>query len=358
MPENAREFGPLQKLMDDPEISEIMVNGPEYVFIEKHGKRTKTDVKFGSEEEVLKLIQGMYSLRGKRVDKDVPYADVCLEDGTRVNTIISPISRFGIAVTFRKFSKEINSLDDLVKKGTLNQRAADLLVAAVKGKINILFSGGTGVGKTTLLQMLSRYFAGNERVITIEDAAELKLDQENVISLETRTPDRDGKGGISLRDLIRNALRMSPNRIVVGEVRGAEAIDMLQAMAVGHTGTIGIIHGNSARDVIARLETMVLMSGINLPLWEIRKLIASTVNMVVHIEKMKDGVRRVTHITEIRGLDREEIQFNDLFMFETKKVEPDGSIIGELKPAIRYFPLFFQQFQKLGLLSEKIFSNE
>jgi pilus assembly protein CpaF len=206
--------------------------------------------------------------------------------------------------------------------------------------------------------MLSAYFAPEERVITIEDAAELKMEQENVISLETRTPDREGKGGVSLRDLIRNSLRMAPDRLVIGEVRGAEAIDMMQAMATGHKGTIGIIHGNSARDVIARLETMVLMSGINLPLWEIRKMISATINMVVHVDKMKDGVRRVTHITEIRGLDREEIQFNDLFIFETKKIEPDGKIIGELKPAIRYFPVFFQQFQKLGLISDKIFSNE
>jgi pilus assembly protein CpaF len=300
----------------------------------------------------------MYGARGKRIDKDVPYADVCLENGTRVNTIISPLSRFGIAVTFRKFSKEIEGLEDLVRLGTLNQKAEDLLIACIKGKINIIFSGGTGVGKTTLLQMLSRYFAADERVITIEDAAELKLDQENVVSLETRTPDRDGKGGVSLRDLIRNALRMSPNRLVLGEVRGAEAIDMLQAMAVGHKGTIGIIHGNSARDVIARLETMVLMSGINLPLWEIRKLITSTINMVVHLEKMKDGVRRITHLTEIRGMEKEEILFNDLFVFQAQRVEPDGKIIGELKPAIRYYPLFFQQFEKLGLLNTKIFSNE
>jgi pilus assembly protein CpaF len=352
------DLGPLQKLMDDPAVSEIMVNGPSQVFVEKRGKKVITEVTFASEADVLALTQKMFAARSKRIDNEVPYADVCLENGTRVNAIISPVSRFGISVTFRKFSEEIKNLDDLVKLGTINERAKELLIASIKGKINILFSGGTAVGKTTLLQMLSAYFAPEERVITIEDAAELKMEQENVISLETRTPDRDGKGGVSLRDLIRNALRMAPDRIVIGEVRGAEAIDMMQAMATGHKGTIGIIHGNSARDVIARLETMVLMSGINLPLWEIRKMISATINIVVHVDKMKDGVRRVTHITEIRGLDRDEIQFNDLFVFETRKIEPDGKIIGELKPAIRYFPTFFQQFQKLGLLSEKIFSHE
>ncbi|MFA5410728.1 MAG: ATPase, T2SS/T4P/T4SS family [Candidatus Omnitrophota bacterium] len=244
-------LGPLQKLIDDPRVSEIMVNGPKKVFVERDGKKQPTDVTFSSEEAVMQLIESIYHPRGKRVDKDVPFADVCLEDGTRVNAIIPPMSRFGVSLTLRKFSKEVATLDDLLRLGTLNQKATEFLVACIKGKINMVISGGTGVGKTTLLQILSGDFAAEERVITIEDAAELRLAQENVISLETRTPDRDGKGGVSLRDLIRNALRMAPDRLIVGEVRGAEAIDMIQAMATGHSGTIGIVHGNSPKEVIA-----------------------------------------------------------------------------------------------------------
>lgn len=355
--EKINDFGPVQKLMDDPAISEIMINGPKKVFVEKNGKKVLTDVSFSSEEEVVKLVEKIYSSRGKRVDKDVPYADVCTQDGTRINAIISPISRFGIAITFRKFAKDINTLEDLIRLGTINKKSAELLVACVKGKVNIIFSGGTGVGKTTLLQILSNYFAPEERVITIEDAAELKLIQDNVISLETRTPDKEGKCGVSLRDLIRNALRMAPDRLIIGEVRGTEAIDMLQAMATGHPGMIGIVHGNSPHDVIARIETMVMMSGIQLPLWEVRKLIASTINLVVHLEKDAEGRRKITYITEIRGIEREEIAFNDLFCMRYEKGQ-DGKDTSSLKPCIRYYPLFFQKLQKMNLISDKIFENE
>ena len=355
MPENTIDTGPLKALLDDPAVSEIMVNGPRQVFIEKHGKKILSGVVFGSEEEILALVRRIYGVVGKRVDKDVPYADVCMEDGTRVNVIIPPLSRFGIAVTFRKFSKEIKKIEDLIRNGTLTNKAADFLLACVKGKINMIFSGGTGVGKTTTLQILSRDFAPEERVITIEDAAELKLSQENVISLETRTPDESGKGGVAIRDLIHNSLRMSPDRLVIGEVRGSEAIDMLQAMATGHSGTIGVVHGNSPRDVIARLETMVLMSGVALPLWEVRKLIASTVNLVVHHERLRDGTRKITQITEVRGLDKDEVILNDLFVFQMEKVDEKGSIIGVLKPSIRYYPLFFPKLKKLGLVADDIF---
>lgn len=355
--EKRQDFGKIQGLIDDPSISEIMINGANKVFIEKNGKKTVAGVTFSSEDEVMKLVENIYTSRGKRVDKDVPYADVCTEDGMRINTIISPISRFGVSVTFRKFAKDINTIDDLIRLGTINKKAAELLVACIKGKVNIIFSGGTAVGKTTLLQILSNYFSSEERVITIEDAAELKLVQDNVISLETRTPDREGKGGVFLRDLIRNALRMAPDRLVIGEVRGEEAIDMLQAMATGHAGTIGIIHGNSPRDVIARIETMALMSGIQLPLWEVRKLIASTINLVVHLERGTDGSRKITYITEIRGMEREEMAFNDLFAMRYEK-DPDGKTVSVLRPCIRYYPLFFQKLQKLNLISDKIFVNE
>jgi len=352
------DLGPIQKLLDDPAVSEIMINGCQKVFIERNGKKIITDVHFASDDEVYKLIEKIYLAAGKRIASDVPYADVCLEDGTRINAIIPPLARFGVAVTFRKFSKEINSLDDLVKTGTLSQKAADFLIACVKGKVNIIFSGGTAVGKTTTLQVLSHYFAEEQRVITIEDAAELHIERENLVSLETRTPDINGKGGVGLRELIRNALRMAPDRLVVGEVRGEEAIDMIQAMATGHSGTVGVVHGNSPRDVIARIETMVLMSGIRLPLEDVRKMIASTLNLIVHQERMRDGSRRITYITEIRGLDKAEIILNDLFTFKLDKYDESGKVIGALKSSIRYYPLFFQKLQKMGLLADNIFVND
>ncbi len=256
-----------------------------------------------------------------------------MEDGTRINTIISPVSRFGVSVTFRKFSKEIQTTDDLLRVGTLNQKGLDFLSGCVKAKINMIFSGGTGVGKTTALQMLSHYFAPEERVITIEDSAELKLDQANVVSLETRSPDRDGRGGVSLRDLIRNALRMSPDRLVVGEIRGVESIDMIQAMAIGQSGTIGVVHGNSPREVVSRLETMILMSGINLPPQEVKKLIASTIQVIVHMQRMWDGSRKVISITEIRGIKGEQgIIFNDLFVYRFIKKDELGKDIFGLVP--------------------------
>ena len=351
-------FGKLDKLLKDPDISEIMINGPHKVFVEKKGTKVLTDFSFDSEEEVLNLMGKIYAARGKRVDNDVPYADVCLEDGTRINTILAPVSRFGVSVTIRKFSKGINNPDDLLRLGTLNKKALDFLIACVKGKVNILFSGGTGVGKTTALQVLSQYFAPQERVIVIEDAAELRLEQSNVISLETRTPDRDGKGGVSLRDLIRNALRMTPDRLVVGEVRGAESIDMIQAMATGHSGTIGIVHGNSPSEVVGRLETMILTAGMNLPLTEVRKLIGSTVQIIVHMERSQDGTRRVTYITEVRGIEHEQVTFNDLFIYRFEKKDEQGKDVWNLMPAMRNYPLFFKRLEKAGLVTNSIFSRE
>jgi pilus assembly protein CpaF len=351
------DLGPLQKLLDDPAVSEIMVNGPKKIFVEKNGKKSLTDVAFSSDEELFKTVERFFLAVGKRIGKDIPYGDVCMDDGTRVNMILHPVSRFGTAVTFRKFSKQIGNLKDLIDNGTLTQKAADFLVACIKGKINIIFSGGTGTGKTTLLQMLSEYFSPQDRVVTIEDAAELRFAQENYVSMETRTPDENGKGGVNLKDLISNSLRMTPDRIIIGEVRGEEAINMFQAMATGHSGTIGIVHGNSPKDVVARLETMVLMSGMNIPLLESRKLIASTINLIVHLERMQDGSRKVTYITEVRGLDSNEIMLNDLFTFRFEKIEND-KVIGSLKPTIKYYPLFFQRFQKFNLLANDIFVSD
>lgn len=350
--------GKLQPLLDDPDISEIMVNGPYKVFAEKNGEKTLTDISFDNEEEVLDLVRKIYTARGKRLDRDMPYADVCLDDGTRINTIIAPASRFGVSVTIRKFSKEIQTADDLLRVGTLNQKALDFLIACIKGKVNILFSGGTGVGKTTALQVLSHYFAPEERVIIIEDAAELKLEQANVVSLETSMADKDGQGGVSLRDLIRNALRMTPDRLILGEVRGSESIDMIQAMATGHSGTIGIVHGNSPSEVVSRLETMILMAGMNIPLTEVRKLIGSTVQLIVHMEKVSDGSRRITYITEVRGIEHEHIVFNDLFVCRFEKKDEAGKDIWNLMPAMRNYPLFFQRLEKLNLVTNRVFSKE
>ena len=351
------ELGPLQRLMDDPEVSEIMVNGPKKVFVEKNGKKILSDINFSGEEELMTIISKFFSSVGKRLSKDLPYGDVCLEDGTRVNAIMAPVSRFGTAVTFRKFSKTINTIEDIINNGTLTRKTADFLIVCIKGKINIIFSGGTATGKTTLLQMLSTYFLPEERVVTIEDAAELRFTQDNYVSMETHTPDEFGKGGVTLKDLISNSLRMTPNRIIVGEVRGEEAINLFQAMATGHSGTIGVVHGNSPKDVVARLETMVLMSGLNIPLAEARKLIASTVNLIVHLERMQDGSRKVTYITEIRGIDSGEIMLNDLFTFRFEKMV-DDKVVGSLKSTIKYYPLFFQRFQKMNLFANDIFVSD
>jgi pilus assembly protein CpaF len=352
------DFGPIKKLLDDPAISEIMINGPEKVFVEKKGMKSASDVVFKNKEELDNLIVNIFDVQKRRLDQDVPFADVCLEDGTRINAIIPPLARFGTAVTLRKFSQEINTLADLVKLGMLNQKAADLLVACIKGRINIILSGGTGVGKTTLLQILSQYFFAEERIITIEDAAELHISKENVISLETRHPDINGKGEVTLRDLIRNALRMSPDRLIFGEIRGVEAIDMLQAMATGHAGSIGIIHGNSPKEAIARLESLVLMLGLSLSPVEVRKIIATTINLIVHMERFHDGVRRITYITEIRDIKGEEIIFNDLFTFQAEGRLVGGPVVGQLKSALKYYPLFFPRFEKDGLVTGQTFVND
>ncbi|HNW38939.1 MAG TPA: ATPase, T2SS/T4P/T4SS family [Candidatus Omnitrophota bacterium] len=351
----AIDFGPVKKLLDDPEISEIMINSFDKIFVEKCGKKIPAESVFKNKEELGVLIDNIFTTYNKRIGEDYPYADLCIEDGTRINAIISPLSRFGSAVTFRKFSNKIKNLDDLVNLGMLNRKAADFLIACVKGKVNMILSGGTGVGKTTLLQMLSQFFAPDERVVTIEDAAELKINQANVVSLETRLPDREGKGEVTLRDLTKNALRMSPDRLIFGEIRGAEAVDMLQAMSMGNTGAIGIIHGNLPKEAMTRLESMVLMLGLNLSSLEIRKMISNTINLIVHVERLRDGQRRVTYITEVRGMKNEEIFFNDLFTLQTANV--DGKTVTELKSAFQYYPLFFSRLEEEGLIAENAFTS-
>ena len=342
--------GPLRPLLDDPAVTEIMVNGPRKIFVERNGRKQRAEGAFASEAALRTCMERLFAAHGKRIGEDVPYADVCLDDGTRVNAIIAPVARGGMAVTLRKFAQGVRTLDDLLRLGTLDAHTARLLVGCIKGKVNILFSGGTSTGKTTLLQILSSEFDPDERVITIEDAAELRLAQANAVSLETRAPDPDGRGEVTLRHLIRNALRMAPDRLVIGEVRGAEAIDMVQAMATGHTGTLGVIHGSSPAEVLMRLETMILMSGIALPLVEVRRLIAATVQLVVHMERSPAG-RLVTAITEVRGMshDTGELILNDLFL------RPPGA--AKLDPVLHNYPLFYEPLKERGLLDTEVFQG-
>jgi pilus assembly protein CpaF len=274
-----------------------------------------------------------------------------------MNLITYPLSRCGTTVTIRKFNRELRSIEDLMKEGTLTRRMADFLIACIHGKVNILFSGATGSGKTTTMEMLSYHIPEQERVVTIEDTAELILHQKNLVPMETRAPDKDGKGEITLRDLIRNALRMRPDRMIVGEVRGPEALDMIQAMSTGHRGTLAVIHANSPQDVTSRMETLILSSGIKLPVEEIRRMIGNTLNVIVQQERFPDGVRRITHISEVRGVERGEVALQDLFIFRREGRSPEGKIKGKFRTVMRMYPRFFAEFQRLGLLDESIFSE-
>ncbi|MCQ9207884.1 MAG: Flp pilus assembly complex ATPase component TadA [Omnitrophica bacterium] len=355
--EKLKSLGVLGELLRDPTISDIMVNGSKQIYYERHGKKYLYDKRIKTNREVLDMIEKIYSWESKRIDKLMPFADVCLEDGSRVNAIIPPLARIGPVITIRKFYREISTPEDLIKLGTLTPLASELIENCMKGRLNILFSGGTGVGKTTTLQIYSRCIAPHERIIVIEDTPELRLMQEHLIFMETRQADENDRGEITLRDLIRNSLRMRPDRIIIGEVRGAEAIDMIQAMAVGHSGCLGVIHGNSPVDVIARLETMILMSGINMALREVRKQIASTIDLVIHQSKYTDGSRKITHITELEGMRGEEIVYHDLYAFDFEGLDKKGKVIGELKPTFRHYPNFFQEFQRLGLNLDKVFAR-
>jgi len=347
----------LQKLLQDSKITEIMINGSQGAFIEVDGKKHALEVKF-TEEEIADIIQEIFIKQGKIVSKFFPYVDVCTEDGSRANVIIYPLARQGSSITIRKFSEELKSLNDLVNIGTLDQKMADFLIACIKGRLSMLFSGATGAGKTTTMEMLSYHIPEQERILTIEDTAELKLHHANLVSLETRSPDEDGKGEVTLRHLIRNALRMRPDRIIVGEVRGHEALDMIQAMSTGHRGTLGVIHANSPQDIVNRLETLILATGIKLPVGEIRRMIANALDIIIQQERFSDGVRRVTHISEIRGVEHGEISIQDLFVFKTEGITSEGKIRGRFRTAMRRYPKFFADFQRQGLLDEKAFSDQ
>lgn len=340
-------YGPIQQYLDDPEISEVMVNGPSKVYVEKNGKLVKTNVKFMDDNHVIQVIERIVLPLGRKIDADSPTVDARLPDGSRVNAIIAPVTIDGPSITIRKFAKEKLSVKELIKMGSLTEGMADFLRACVISRLNIVISGGTGSGKTTLLNILSGYIPEDERIVTIEDAAELQLRQDHIVRMETRQRSSDGRSEITIRDLVRNSLRMRPDRIVVGECRGAEALDMLQAMNTGHDGSLTTLHANSPRDALARLETMSLMAGLDLPLRVIREQIASAIDLIIQQTRMKDGSRKVTYVTEVSGMEGDTIVMTDIFRFEQTGVSEDGRVLGELKPSgIR--PMFMPRLETAG----------
>ncbi len=340
-------LGPLEPLLRDDSVSEIMVNGPRQVYIERAGKLELTNVVFQNDDHVMRIIDRIIAPIGRRVDESSPMVDARLPDGSRVNAIIPPLSLVGPVVTIRKFAASPFTTDDLIRFGTSTPDMFEFLRACVEARLNIFVSGGTGSGKTTTLNVLSSFIPNDERIVTIEDAAELQLRQEHVITLESRPPNIEGKGAIPIRELVRNSLRMRPDRIVVGECRAGEALDMLQAMNTGHDGSLTTGHANTPRDMLARLETMVLMAGIELPVRAIREQISSAVDLIVHQSRLKDGTRKIVNITEVQGMEGDTIVMQDVFVFEQTGVI-DGKIQGRLKPTgIR--PKFVETFEAMGI---------
>lgn len=340
-------FGPIQPLLEDPAISEVMVNGAKLVFIERDGELIETGVTFDDEAHLLRVINRMIHPLGRRVDADSPTVDSRLPDGSRVNAVIPPVAVDGPYVTIRKFLPNRMSMEEIVELGSITPHMVEFLQACVAARLNILVSGGTSSGKTTMLNILSGMIPGNERIITIEDAVELQLKQRHVIRMETKSRNVDGSGEVTTRDLVRNALRMRPDRIIVGEVRGGEAMDMLQAMNTGHSGSITTLHANSPRDAISRIETMAMMAGLEMPLLAIRKQIAAAFNLIVHQTRLPDGTRKTAQITEIAGMEGDVVTLNDIFKFEQTGVRTDGKVKGDLR-ATGMRPMFTPRLEVVG----------
>ncbi|WP_019228915.1 CpaF family protein [Sedimentibacter sp. B4] len=342
-------LGPLEPLLNDSEVSEIMVNGPYQVYVERKGKLELSNVVFKDNAHVMNIINRIVSSVGRRVDESSPMVDARLSDGSRFNAIIPPLSLIGPSMTIRKFSKKPYTANDLIKFGSISPKMVSFLEACVKGKMNIIVSGGTGSGKTTLLNVLSSCIPNNERIVTIEDAAELQLMQDHVVTLESRPPNLEGSGQISIRDLVRNSLRMRPDRIIVGEVRSGETLDMLQAMNTGHDGSLTTAHANSPRELMSRLETMVLMSGMELPVRAIREQIHSALNIIVHQSRLRDGSRKVVNITEVVGMEGDTITLQDIFVYRIEGVDSYGKIRGSyVSTGIR--PNFLEKISSSGIL--------
>ena len=340
-------YGPIEPLLKDDTITEIMVNGPKQVYIERNGKIEKTDITFENDDHVMRVIDRIVSPLGRRIDESSPMVDARLPDGSRINAVIPPISLVGPCLTIRKFARDPLTVEDLIRFGTMTPEIANFLKACVEARLNIVVSGGTGSGKTTLLNVLSSFIPADERIVTIENAAELQLRQEHVVTLESRPPNIEGRGEVTIRDLVINALRMRPDRIVVGECRGGEALDMLQAMNTGHEGSMTTVHSNSPRDTLHRLETMVLMAGMELPVRAIREQIASALDLIIHTARLRDGSRRIVAIAEVQGMEGDVIVMQDVFTFEQTGIE-NGRVIGRIKPTgVR--PKFVEKFEAANI---------
>ena len=342
-------YGPIQVLLDDDSVTEVMVNGEDSIYVERDGKLQATQARFVSEEHLRRVIERIVSQVGRRIDESSPMVDARLADGSRVNAIIPPLAVRGASLTIRKFSKDPYQVDDLINFGTLTRETAELLQACVRGRLNVLVAGGTGTGKTTFLNVLSSFIPTDERIVTIEDAVELQLHQDHVVQLESRPANIEGKGQITIRDLVKNSLRMRPDRIVVGECRSGEALDMLQAMNTGHDGSLSTVHANTPRDAISRLETMVLMAGMDLPVRAIREQVASAIDLIVHLTRLRDGTRRVTHVTEVQGMEGDIVTLQDIFQFDFGAgIDDHGKFRGTLKPTgIR--PKFTERLDDYGI---------
>ncbi|MBP2639432.1 MAG: type secretion system protein [Firmicutes bacterium] len=341
-------FGPIEPLLKEESITEVMVNGPKQVYIERSGKLVLTDITFRDNHHVMTVIERIVAPIGRRIDESSPLVDARLPDGSRVNAIIPPLSLVGPCLTIRKFSRDPLTVDNLIGFGTLTENMASFIKACVEGRLNVVISGGTGSGKTTTLNVLSSFIPNDERIVTIEDAAELQLRQDHVVTLESRPANIEGKGAIMIRDLVRNALRMRPDRIVVGEVRSGEALDMLQAMNTGHDGSMTTGHSNSPRDTLSRIETMVLMAGMDLPVRAIREQVASALDLIIHQTRMRDGSRKITQITEVQGMEGDVIILQDIFTFVQAGKDEFGRVIGSFRPTgIR--PRFIEKLEENGI---------
>ncbi len=341
-------IGPIEPLMRDPTVSDILVNGPREVYVERRGKLERTNLQFRDDAHLLQIIERIVSKVGRRVDESSPMVDARLPDGSRVNAIVPPLALDGPVLSIRRFAVDPFKMSDLLGFGTLTPTLAEVLDATVKARLNILISGGTGSGKTTLLNVLSNGIPNTERIVTIEDSAELQLQQDHVVRLETRPPNIEGKGAVTQRDLVRNALRMRPDRIIVGEVRGAEALDMLQAMNTGHDGSISTVHANSTRDGLSRIETMVLMAGISLPGRAMREYISSALDLLIHLARLSDGTRKIVRMTEVVGMEGDTITLQDIFMFDQKGIDQSGGVMGQHR-ATGIRPRFAERLKVAGI---------
>ena len=341
-------LGPLEPLLADPSVSDILVNGPNNIYVERSGKLQRTAVRFNDDAHLLNIIDRIVSKVGRRIDESTPMVDARLKDGSRVNAIIPPLAIDGPVLSIRRFRKDALNIDDLVRYGSLNPALVGLLRAIVMARLNVMISGGTGSGKTTLLNAMSAFIPERERIVTIEDSAELQLQQPHVVRLETRQVNVEGRGEITQRDLVRNSLRMRPDRIVVGEVRGAEALDMLQAMNTGHDGSLTTIHANSSRDALSRVETMVAMTGITFPISALRNQIASAIDVIIHMERQEDGCRRIISVQEISGMEADTIVMSEIFNFSRSGVDEKGNVIGKFS-ATGIVPEFYDRIRKRGI---------